>query len=269
MATLNSRDELIDYALRRLGDPVVEINVDRQQCEDRLDEALQLFTERHFDGVEKAFFKYQITQTDKDNLWIDTNSLGAVNGLTADVDAPTGKDIITVIKIFQFGNFANINMFDVRYQMALMDYFGINRGLGYNSSQGVARYDSTKRYINLIQDFFQPEKSIRFNKITNKIHIDTRKEDLTVDNYIIIEAYVKVASSTFSEVFDDIWLKKYTTALIKKQWGSNLSKFEGVQLPGGVSLRGGEISTEANEEILRLEEQLQLTYELPIDFDVG
>tara|TARA_R100000008_G_scaffold82921_1_gene67694 strand:- start:419 stop:1228 length:810 start_codon:yes stop_codon:yes gene_type:complete len=269
MANLTTRDELIDYALRKLGDPVVEINVDRQQCEDRLDEALLLFAERHHDGAEKAYFKYQITQADKDNLWIDTSGFGPVNGLTADVDAPTGADILTVSGIFQFGNFASIDMFDVRYQMALSDYFGINRGLGYNSSMGLARYDQTKRYINMIEDFFQPERMIRFNKVRNRLFLDMRPSDLTVGRYVVVEAYVKLKSSTFSEIFNDIWLRKYTTALIKKQWGSNLSKFEGVQLPGGVSLRGGEIYSEANEEILRLEEELQLTYELPINFDIG
>ena len=267
MAHPTSRDEIIDYALRKLGLPVVDINVDRQQCEDRLDEALDLFTERHFDGVERAFFKHQITQANKDNGWVNTSLFGPVNGVTG--DAPTGKDIISVKRIFQFGDFSNINMFDVRYQMALSDYFGINRGLGYNSSMGLSRYDSTKRYINLIEDFFQPEKSIRFNKVTNKLHIDTDLTDLTVDDYLMVEAYVKLPSATFSEIFDDIWLKKYVTALIKKQWGSNLSKFEGVQLPGGVSLRGGEIYSEALEEVSKLEEELQLAYELPIDFDIG
>lgn len=267
MAQPNSRDELIDYALRKLGSPVIEINVDRQQCEDRLDEALQLFAERHFDGAEKAFFRHKITQDDKDNLYLDTSAFGPVNGVTG--DAPTGKDILTVVKVFQFGNFANINMFDVRYQMALTDYFGINRGLGFNSTMGLARYDATKRHINMIEDFFQPEKMIRFNKVTNKLHLDMRKDDLTIDNYLVIEAYVAVPSGTFSEVFDDIWLKKYITALIKKQWGSNMSKFDGVQLPGGVSMRGEQIYSEAHEDIVRLEEELQTTYELPINFDIG
>jgi len=264
MSTVTSKDELINFALRKLGSPVVEINVDRQQCEDRLDDALELFAERHFDGVERAYFKYQVTQTDKDNMFISTNSLAANY-----TDGPTGKDIMSVIQVFQFGDFANINMFDVRYQMALHDYFGINRGLGYNSSMGLSSYDNTKRYINLIQDFFQPEKMIRFSKVANKVHLDFNKADLDVGNYLVIEAYVKLSSTTLTEIFNDIWLKRYTTALIKKQWGSNLSKFEGVQLPGGVSLRGGEITAEANEEITRLEEELQLTYELPINFNIG
>jgi len=121
----------------------------------------------------------------------------------------------------------------------------------------------------MIQDFFQPEKRIRFNKVSNKIHLDFPEADMAVGDYLILETFVKIPSTTFSEIFNDVWLKKYATALIKKQWGSNMSKFEGIQMPGGVSLRGGEISAEANEEIQRLEEQLQTTYELPIDFNVG
>ena len=145
MAQPNSRDELIDYSLRKLGAPVIEINVDRQQCEDRLDDALDLFTERHFDGVERAYFKHKITQDNKDNMYVETNSFGPVGGITG--DAPTGKDIVSVIKVFQFGDFSNINMFDVRYQMALTDYFGINRGLGYNSSMGLSTYDLSLIHI--------------------------------------------------------------------------------------------------------------------------
>jgi len=263
-----SRDELIDYSLRKLGSPVIEINVDRQQCEDRLDEALQLYSEYHNDGSEKELFSYKITQTDKDRKYIDINNIGEPIGATG--GAITGKNVLSVIKVHQFGEFANINMFDVRYQMALMDYFGINRGLGFNSSMGLARYDSTKRYISMIQDFFQPEKMIRFNRVTNKLNLDADwKNDIVVNKYLLIEAYVEIPSGTYSEVFNDIWLKRYVTAQIKKQWGSNMSKFEGVQLPGGVSLRGGEMVSEAREELEKLEEELRLTYEDPIDFMTG
>ena len=267
MSDLSSRDELIDYALRKLGAPVIDINVDRKQCEDRLDEALELFAERHFDGSEKELFVYEVTQADIDNKYLNTNNLGEAVGTTGAIN---GKDILSVVRVHQFGEFANINMFDVRYQMALMDYFGINRGLGFNSSQGLARYDSTKRYINMIQDFFQPEKAVKFSKITNRITLDMDwATEMSPGKNFLIEAYVKLSSVQFSEIFNDIWLKKYVVALIKQQWGQNMSKFEGVQLPGGVSLRGGEISSEAKEEIATLEEELKLTYEVPIDFMTG
>jgi hypothetical protein len=267
MANISSRDELIDYSLRRLGEPVIEINVDRQQCSERIDEALEHFAERHFDGSEKVYFLHELTQEDKDRKYIQTDELPPVNGATG--DGPKGSDILSVVRIFQFGTFANINMFDVRYQMALHDYFGINRGLGSNSSMGLSRYDSTKRHINMIEDFFQPEKMIRFNKVTDRLHIDSSAEDLVVGDYIAIEAFVAIPYGTFTEVFNDIWIKKYATALIKKQWGSNMSKFDGVQLPGGVSMRGEAISQEADTEILALEERLQTEYELPINFEIG
>lgn len=266
MATISSKEDLINYAFRKLGAPVVEINVDYQQAEDRLDEALEYFTERHFDGVEKAFFSYEIGTADMTNQYIDTNELPAVNGS----DGPTGKDIVSITKVFQFGTFANINMFDVRYQMALSDYFGINRGLGGQSSLGLASYDSTKRYINLIEDFFQPEKAIRFSKVRNRLFIDMNwSQDIEAGKNIIIESYVKLDPEKFGEIYNDRYLKQYFTALLKKQWGQNLSKFDGVQLPGGVMLRGGQLVAEASGEIDRIEQDMIRSYELPVDFMTG
>jgi len=268
MARPTSRETLIEYAFRTLGYPVVEINVDYEQAEDRLDDALDYFVERHFDGVEKAYFTYNVTADDVANNYIDTNNLGPVNGFSG--DGPTGQDIVTVTKIFQFGDFANINMFDVRYQMALMDYFGINRGLGGNSSMGLARYDSTKRYISLLTDFFQPEKNIRFSKVTNKLHIDMNwGQELNAGESLIIDAYVKLDPNTFPEIWNDRHLKRYFTALVKRQWGQNLSKFQGVQLPGGVSFNGDQLIAQGEEEVLRIREEMKSEVELPIDFMTG
>ena len=271
MAALNSRDGLLDYAYRRLGEPVIDINVDRQQAEERLDDALQFFTERHFDGVERALFSYPVTQTDIDNGFVDMDSLGAVNGASGATasSAPTGKDVVSVVKVFRFGQ-GTVGMFDVRYQMALNDYFGINRNLFMGTGQGIASFDSTKRYISLIEQLFEPEKQIKFNKVTNRLHIDMDwSEDATVGKYLVIEAYVALSPTIFTEIYNDILLKKYFTALIKRQWGANLSKFDNVALPGGATMRGGEIYREAEEEIIRLEEEVRLTYELPIDFTIG
>lgn len=268
MAHPNSRESLIDYCFRRLGAPVIEINVDYSQAEDRLDDALEFFQERHFDGVEKVFFRHQITQQDVDNSYISTNDIGPVNGPTG--DGPRGSDILTIVKVFQFGQFSNINMFDIRYQLALSDYFGINRGLNAAVSQGLASYDSTKRYINLIEDFFQPEKAIRFSKVTNKLHIDTDwSEQMQVGEYLVLEAYAALNPQTYTEIFNDRLLKEYTTALIKRQWGSNLAKYDGVQMPGGVVLRGGQIQAEAEREINEIEMKFYSQYELPVDFMTG
>jgi len=267
MTTPSSKESLIDYCFKRLGAPVIEINVDYTQAEDRVDDAMQFFSERHFDGVERAYFAYQITETDKTNQFIDTDSLGPINGPTG--DAPTGKDILSVVKVFQFGVFANTNMFDIRYQLALSDYFGINRGLGASVSGGLSSYDSTKRYINLIEDMFQPEKAIRFSKVTNRLHLDAKWSEINVGEYLIIESYVRLNPDIFVEIYNDRLLKKYTTALIKRQWGSNLSKYDGVQMPGGVVLRGGQIMAEAQAEIDRIEQEVFTQYELPVNFMTG
>jgi hypothetical protein len=267
---VTSKQTLIDYALRKLGSPVVEINVDYQQAEDRLDDALEYFQERHYDGIDKVYFRHQVTDTDITNQFIDTDAMGPVNGVTGDASAPKGSDITSIVKIFQFGQFTNINMFDIRYQMALSDYFGINRGLGGNSSLGLASYDMTKRYINMIEDFFQPEKALRFNKVSNRLHIDMDwSKEIQPGQWIIVEAYAKLNPEVFSEIYDDRYMKEYFTALLKRQWGQNLSKFEGVQMPGGVVLRGSQIYQEAQIEVDKVEEMLLSRYELPVDFMTG
>jgi len=267
MAAPNSRESLIDYALRKLGHPVIQINVDYQQCEDRLDEALQYFTERHFDGVEKAYFSHPLTEEEIDRKYINISDIGPVNGPTG--DGPTGNDIISVIKVFQFNQFTSIDMFDIRYQLALTDYFGINRGLAGSPALGLATYDSTKRYIKLIQDFFQPEKAIRFSKVTNRLYIDGTLSDVTPGSYLIVEAYAALDPNKFTEIFNDRWLQKYSTALIKRQWGANMAKYDGVQLPGGITLKGAQIYAEAVQEILEIENEMLTSYELPIDFTLG
>jgi len=267
MPTINSREELIDYCLRILGKPVIQINVDNKQCEDRIDEGLLFFAERHFDGVEKGYFKYQLTQTDIDRKYIETNNIGPINGITG--DSPNGSNIVSVVKIFQFGNFTSIDMFDIRYQLALTDYFGINRGLAGSPALGMATYDSTKRYIKIIQDFFQPEKAIRFSKVTNRLYLDGSMEDVSPGNYIIVEAYAALDPEKFTEIYNDRWLQNYCTALIKRQWGANMAKYDGVALPGGITMKGAQIYAEAVQELAQIENEFLRSYELPVDFMMG
>lgn len=267
MGNVNSKDGIIQYALRALGQPVIEINVDYQQCLDRVDDALELFAERHFDGVEKVYFKHQLTEDNIKKAYIDTDTLSSPSGITN--DGPNGTTIVSVVRLFRHSNFANINMFDVRYQMALTDYFGINRGLASQSSLGLPQYSSTKRYINLIEQFFSPEKAIRFSKVKNRIYIDGTMEDVSVGDYMIIESYAALDPNTYTEIYDDRLLKKYVTALIKKQWGLNMSKFDGVQLPGGITTRGSAIYQEAIQEIELIEQEIKGTHELPSDFFIG
>ena len=247
MANPTSRATLKDYALRRLGSPVIEINVDDSQLEDRIDDGLQFFAEYHFDGVEKTYLKHIITDEDVTNEYITLSD-----------------DVISVVKLFQFSE-GTINLFDVRYQMALNDFYGLR-----NPNQSMVQYDVTKRHLSLIQDILAPEKSIRFSRVTNKLKIDMAwSEDVEVGDYIVAEAYVVLDPETYGEIYNDRMLKKYITALFKKQWASNLSKFEGIQLPGGVTFNGRELYEQAQAEIEKMEEQVQEMYELPPDFMVG
>lgn len=267
MAQPNSRESIIQYAFRQLGAPVVEINVDQQQAQDRLDDALQFFSERHFDGVERAFFTYQLTAQDITNKYINTNNLGPIVG--SSTGSPTGYDILSVIRILPFGTLTSNYLFDVRYQLALNDVYGINTNLGFVNSSPIANFDITKRYIRLIEMMFDPERTARFNKVTNKLYIETDWSALSAGTYIVVEAYVNLNPDVYTEIFNDRMLKKYFTALVKRQWGQNLSKFDGVALPGGVQLRGGTILAEAEREIAILEDQIISAYELPPDMMTG
>ena len=247
MAQPTSRATLKDYALRRLGSPVIEINVDDSQLEDRIDDALQFFAEYHFDGVEKTFLKHQVSDDDVTNEYLALDD-----------------SVISVTKLFQFSE-GTVNMFDVRYQMALNDFYGLR-----NPNQSMINYDITKRHLSLIQDILSPEKSIRFSRVTNQLKIDMDWEnDVTVGDYLVAEAYVVLDPETYPEIYKDRMLKNYITALFKKQWASNLSKFEGIQLPGGVTFNGRELLEQAQTEIDKIEDRVQEMYELPPDFMVG
>ena len=266
MATPNSRQSLIEQCLRTLGHPVIQINVDSEQCEDRLDEALQFFSERHFDGVQRTYFKYPLTQTDIDRGYINIADIDTPSG---DPDGPSGEDIVSVVKVFRFGNMGSIGMFDIRYQLALTDYFGINRGLNGSQTTPLAGYAISMSYISLIEQFFSPEKSIRFSKVTNKIYIDSIESDVPVGHYVVIEAFATLDPDLHTAIYNDRLLKKYLTALIKRQWGSNMLKYDGVQLPGGITFKGQQIYQDAISEIAAVEQEFYLTHELPIDFILG
>lgn len=249
MAKPSSRQQLKDYALRRLGAPVIDINVDDTQIEDCVDEALQFFAEYHFDGVEMFFPTHQVTQDDIDNKYIDMNAID--------------ENIISITRLFNVDT-NSINMFDVSYQLALNDFFGTF------SPGSISHYTITKQHLELLNQILDPEKNIRFSKVTNKLYIDMDwSEDLTVGNYLMMEAYRVLDPEVYTEIYNDRLLKEYITSLIKRQWGNNLSKFSGVQLPGGVEFNGQKILDEAREEINKIEEEVQDKYELPPDFSVG
>ena len=250
MASPTSRQTLKDYALRRLGSPVVQINVDDSQIEDRLDDALQFFAEYHFDGVEKFYFKHQVTDTDITNGYIDMDGVD--------------DSVISVVRLFQFSD-STVNMFDVRYQIALHDFYGLRTGIS-----NIAYYDNVKRHLAMLQQILDPEKAIRFSRVTNRLHVDMDwSEEVNAGDFLVIEAYAVLNPDTYPEIYNDRLLKQYFTAQVKRQWGSNLSKFENITLPGGVQFNGSQIYDQAQQEIEKIEEEVQLKYELPPNFMVG
>ena len=257
MAQPSTREELKQYCLRKLGAPVIEINVDDSQLEDRMDEAISLYTEYHFDGVERRYYKHQVTQEEIDRAKSDLNG-GYIS--TNGIDS----SIVSVIRLFQFSE-STINMFDVRYQMSLTDFYGTRTGMG-----GISQYNITKNHLTLLQQMLDPEKMIRFTRVTNKLHVDMNwDEDIEAGDFLVFECYSALDPETYTEIYKDKFIKRYTTELFRHQWGTNLSKYEGMQLPGGVQFNGRAIMDEARQEMEKIEQEMQLRYELPIDFMTG
>ena len=247
MAIPASRQGLIDYCLRKLGHPVVEINVDEDQIEDRIDEAFQYYRDFHYDAVEKVYLKELMT----------SNTISQENITLSD-------SIIGVERVIQFTNkTTGAGVFDVRYQLMLNDIQSLtNTDLQY--------YSQLKTNLQLINDLLTGQKPIRFNRHMNRMYIDMDwTRDVGVGDYIIIEAWRIIDPNTYTDVYNDGFLKRFATALIKQQWGINMKKFEGVQLPGGVLLNGQRIYDEATDEIKELKEEVQNTTQLPIDFFTG
>ena len=265
MATPSSRANLKEYALRALGKPVIEINVDDDQLEDRLDEALQYYAQYHYDGIRRTYLKYKLTAADKTRLSalnpVEESATDSVSGNTTTWNEDNNylvvpESVISVINIFPFSDKGNLNLFDVRYQLRLNDLYDF-------SSTSVINYDIVLRHLDFLDHILVGEKPIRFNQHDNRLYIDMDwANDLQTDEYIVIECYRKLDPSVYTDVFNDIYLKRYTTALFKKQWGANLSKFNGVTMIGGVSLNGQQIYTEALQDIDKLEQEIRSTYEL-------
>ena len=334
MAKPSTREELKQYCLRTLGKPVIEINVEDDQLEDRIDEGLQFFQEYHFDGVERMYNIHQITGSTvtiasntgaftvgekitggtsnatanvvaanttvitfkhhRDTNDIANNNVsssfsngetitGSSSGSTAvaataetivtfgDVDnryIPINDSIIGVTGIFDIQDVGGTNrtsdLFSFRYQFHLNE-------MPYLTATSVINYKMSMQHLSLLNDMFAGKKPVRFSRHQNRLYldIDWEQDDIKVDEYIIAECYRIIEHANFSDVYNDMFLKKYTTALFKRQWGANLIKYEGVQLPGGTTLNGRTLFEEANQEIATVEEQASLKYELPVDFMVG
>ena len=271
MAIPTSKSTFKEYCLRSLGKPVIEINVDEDQVDDRIDEALQYFAQYHYDGVERVYLKHAITQAEIDRAGTNSSET-ATDKVDNSISAawtegkgfiPVPDSVMSVIKIFDFTDKNTTNMFDIRYQLRLNDLYDF-------SSESIIHYEMTMRHLDFLDHILVGEKPLRFNQHQNRLYIDMDwTNDLTVGEFLIIEAYRKLNPDTYTDIYDDIYLKRYATALIKRQWGANLSKFEGVQMLGGVTLNGAKIFEEAQADIEKLEEQIQLAYELPPNYMIG
>tara|TARA_B100000424_G_scaffold254767_1_gene233126 strand:- start:358 stop:1113 length:756 start_codon:yes stop_codon:yes gene_type:complete len=251
MANPNSRATLIDYCKRRLGDPVIEINVDEDQVEDRVDEALQYYQEFHSDATVRTYLKHLITGTDVSNEYISVNS-----------------NILFVSKMFPLTSTFNNsrNFFDIKYQMMLNDIADL-----MNFAGDLAYYEQMQQYLSLLDMKLNGHPQVQFSRKQNRLYIfgDFADNDIKAGDYIVAEVYSIVDPNAHTSVYNDMFLKEYTTALIKQQWGANLIKFEGMQLPGGVILNGRQIYDDATSEIATLRENLRLEHEFPPDFFVG
>ena len=276
MAKPASRQQLIDYCLRKLGAPVLEINLDDDQIDDLVDDAIQLFNERHFDGVERMYLKYKITQDDIDRGSAkNTDGVGIVT-TTATATAVPGigttitsnwyetsnflqvpDSVIGIEKIFKFDTSTiSGGMFSIKYQLFLNDLYNF-------SSVELLQYAMTKSYLEDIDFLLTTDKQVRFNKRQDRLYLDIDWGSESVDNWIVLDCYRALDPTSFTQVYNDPFLKLYLTALMKRQWGQNLIKFRGVKLPGGIELNGREIFDDAEREIEGLRSRMSSEYELP------
>lgn len=316
MARPASRQQLIDHCLRELGHPVIEINIDDDQIEDRIDDAFQFYREYHFDAVEMVYLKEEITNSILTISGINAGSfsvgetltfssgatttvLSAVasnklscnntDGTISAGDTLTGSSsgqtattvsfslgnldakyltlndaVISVSRVLPFtSRTRGIDLFDVRYQILLNDIYSLQ-------STDIIYYTQVQTQLQLLNDLLVGQKPIRFNRHQNKLYVDMDwTENLAAGEFLIVEAYRILDPDTYTDVYNDMYLKKYATALIKKQWGNNLKKFEGVQLPGGVTMNGQKIYDEAVEEIEQIRAEVDTRYQLPVDFFTG
>lgn len=250
MAIPTSRATLIDYCLRNLGEPVIEINVDPDQLEDRVDEAVQYYQQYHSDATLRTFLKHEVTADDVTNEYISLAS-----------------SVQIVSKLFRVhGDRSVRNFFDIKYQMHMNDIANMHTYIG-----DLAYYEQMQQYLSLLDMRLNGTPQVQFSRMQNRLYIhgEFQDKDIIAGDYIVAEIYETIDPDTHTNVYNDMWLKEYTTALIKRQWGANLIKFEGMQLPGGVMLNGRQLFDDAGADIERLRETIRLEHEMPADFFVG
>ena len=236
MSAPSSKANLIDFCKRKLGHPVIELNLDTDQIDDRIDDAIQYWRDYHNDATQHLYLKHQITSTDITNQYISVSDsiLGIVNVFPV-TDSDSGS----------------VSMFDLRYQLRLNDLYDF-------SDVSILHYTMVSQHLDLIQDYFEGKAPFDYHRHMDQLHIYMNwATDINVNEYIVIECYKAIDNSA---IYNDPWLKRYATALLKKQWGENLSKFDGITLPGGVTYNGGRILDDANAEIEKLETEIEVNH---------
>ena len=254
MAAITNRTDFITYCKRRLGFPVIDINVDDDQVNDRVDDALQYWQDYHFDGLQKVYWIKIIDQNDVNNQYLDASQ--------ARDSSNNALEIAGITRIFPLSDSqATINMFDLRYQLRLNELYDF-------TSASYINYNLTQQHLRSLEIQFTGEVPIRFQRHMQRLYIDWSWGDseAPVGQVVVAEAYAVINPDTYTLVWNDRWLKEYSTALIKRTWGNNLSKFAGLQLPGGVTLDGKTIQQEATEEIERLEKEMEMNYGAPLEW---
>ena len=275
MAQPASRSQLKDYCLRQLGAPVLEINVADEQVDDIIDDAIQYFHERHFDGVLRTYLKYQITQDDIDRgkgpgesgvLGITTTTAtSTIDGASMQFDWEENSNylqvppsVIGIDKVFHFDGSQSMSsgMFSIKYQLFLNDIY-------FWGAMEMLTYNMTRTYLSDLEFALTTQKQFRFNQRMDRLYLDISWGEVTPGDYLVIDCFRTLDPNDYTRVWNDSFLKKYTTALLKKQWGQNLIKFQGVKLPGGVELNGREIYEDGVKELEIIREMMSNTYELP------
>lgn len=247
MAVPTTRSEFKEYCLRKLGKPVIEINVDDDQVEDRIDESLRFYWDYHFDGTEKTYYKHQITADDITNKYITLP-----------------ENIIGAVRVFPIGDpsIRSDDMFNIRYQIALNDLYTL-------TSYSMIPYYMAMQHLGLISEMLVGQQPIRYSRHRDRLYVDTKWSNYNAGEYLLIEAYEVLDPDVYPEVWSDRWLQNYCTEKIKYQWGSNLTKFSGMQLPGGVTFNGEKIMTDSQQAMGKMEEEMILNYSLPVSDMIG
>ena len=242
MATPTTKATFKEYCLRKLGKPVIEINVDDDQVDDRIDEAIRYWYDYHFDGSEKIYYKHAITETDVTNKYITLP-----------------ENIIGAVSIFSMGDpsISSDDLFNIRYQIALNDVYTL-------TNVSLVPYYMVMEHLALMTELLVGKQPIRYSRHKDRLHVDMDWNTVAVGSFLLVEAYEVVDPETFTDAYNDRWLQNYATTLIKEQWGSNLTKFTGMSLPGGVQFNGEKIYNDAVDARTKMEQEMISSYSLPV-----